>query len=312
MDDKKESNMNIMVTGATGFIGSHLCRELVRKGSQVFALSHSGRTHNIQSLLSQKRFHLQTGDIRDVDMVQRIIKDNNVKVVFHLAAQLPDSDGFSDPFSFFDVNARGTLNILNAAHLGNVDRFIYASTLSVYSEPSQFLPADENHPVQPFTIYGATKLAGELCCNPYSNVMDVTMLRYGGVYGLHEYKRCAVHTFISQALNNKPITIHGDGSQTSDYIYIDDVIQGTLLAWEKNQPGVYNIGSGEETSVIELARRIVNLAKSKSEITLTSVATERPFRFVLDITKAQNILGYSPRSIDEGLRAHIKEFNSEV
>jgi len=304
--------MNIFVTGATGFIGSHLCRELIRRGYHVFALSHSGRINNIKSLLPQKEFYLQTGDIRDVDMMRSIMKDNNIKVVFHLAAKLPDGDGLSDPFSFFDINARGMLNTLHAAYLSNVDRFIYASTMSVYSEPPQYLPVDENHPVQPSTAYGATKLAGELCCNLYSEVMGIVVLRYSGVYGQYQYKQDAIPAFIDQALNNKPITIHGDGRQTSDYVYIKDVVQGTLLAWEKNKPGVYNIGSGEETSVIDLAKRIVNFTNSKSEIALTNVDTERPFRFVLDITKSRKILGYSPRSLDEGLSAHIEEFNIEV
>ena len=304
--------MNILVTGATGFIGSHLCRELVRRGYDVFALSHSGRTHHIKSLLPKKEFHLQTGDIRDADMMRSIMKDNNIKAVFHLAARLPDGDSLSDPFPSFEVNARGTLNTLHAAYRNKVDRFIYASTMSVYSEPPQSLPVDENHPTQPPTAYGATKLAGELFCHLYSKTMSIMILRYAGPYGQYESERTAVHNFTSQALSNKPITIYGDGKQTSDYVSAEDAVRGTILAWEKNQPGVYNIGSGEETSVMALAKKIVNLTNSKSEITLTDVATERPFRFVLDIAKARKILGYSPRPLDEGLRDYIKEFNSEA
>ena len=304
--------MNILVTGATGFIGSHLCKQLIQRGHHVFAVSHSGRTHNIKSLLQCKEFHLETGDIRDIDMMRNMVKNNRVKAIFHLAAQLPDDKDPENHFVYFDTNARATLNVLDAAYLNDVDKFTYSSTLSVYFEPPQYLPVDERHPVQPSAIYGVAKLAGELCCNLYSRAMNIVVLRYSGVYGRGERESNALLTFINQALTNRPITIHGDGTQTSDFVYIDDVVQGTLLAWEKNKPGVYNIGSGEEISIRELAKRIINITNSKSEVVLTGKDTERPFRFFLDITKAQKGLGYSPRSFDEGLRTYLKEFNMEV
>ena len=304
--------MNILVTGATGFIGSHLCQELVRRGYQLFALSRSGKTDNIKFLLPKKEFHLLIADIRDSDTIGNIVKDNHIKVIFHLAAQLPNGNNLDNPYLCFDSNARGALNILNAAYQSGVDKFIYASTMSVYAEPPEFLPVDESHRAQPTTIYGATKLAGELYCNIYSKAMNIIVLRYSGAFGQGEKKSNAIPTFINQALNNKPITIHGDGTQTSDFVYIDDIVQGTLLAWESDKPGVYNIGSGQETSVRELARHIVSITNSKSELVLTDRETERPFRFFLDIAKAQKALRYSPRSLNEGLRAYIRNFNLEV
>ncbi len=304
--------MNILVTGGTGFIGSHLCKELVQRGYQVFVLSHSGRTDNIKSLLSQKEFHLQVGDIRDLTMVSNAIKNYNIKVVFHLAAQLPNDGSLSNPFLYFDTNAKGTLNMLEAAYLNGVEKFIYASTMSVYSEPPKYLPVDENHPVEPSTIYGVAKLTGELCCKIYSKTMGIVVLRYSGAYGRGERKTNAMFRFVIQALASEPLTIYGDGTQTTDFVYIDDVIQGTLLAWEKNKPGVYNIGSGEEISIRELAERVVDLTNSKSEVVLAGRETERPFRFFLDIKKPRKVLGYSPRSLDEGLRTYLKEFNVEV
>lgn len=303
--------MNLLVTGATGFIGSHLCKELIRRGHQVFALSHSGRTDNIKSLMGLKEFHLKTGDIEDADMMNTLIKSNRIKVIFHMAAQLPGEGNTDSPFSCFDINARGTLNVINAASHNNVDRLIYASTMSVYSEPPQYLPVDESHPVQPSTLYGVAKLTGELCCNPYSKAINITVLRYSGAYGRGERESNAVRTFINQALNNRPITIWGDGTQTSDYVYIKDVVQGTLLAWENSKSGVYNIGSGEETSVRALAERIIEITGSKSEIVLTDKETDRPFRFFLDIAKSKKDLGYSPRSLAEGLSTYLKELNDE-
>ena len=304
--------MSILVTGATGFIGSHLCQALVQRGHRVSALSHSGRTRNIESLLQNKKFHLQTGDIQDTDMMCDIIKDNRITVIFHLAAQIPSDSDINNPFLCFDTDARGTLSMLNAAYLNGVDKFIYSSTMSVYSEPPQYLPVDESHPVQPSTIYGVAKLAGELCCNLYSRAMNIVVLRYSGAYGRGERESNAIPAFFDQALNNRPITIHGDGTQASDFVYIDDIVQGTLLAWENNKPGAYNIGSGEEISVRELAKRIINITNSKSELVLTDRYTDRPFKFFLDITKSQKVFGYSPRSLDEGLHTYLKEFNVEV
>jgi len=304
-------NMNTLVTGATGFIGSYLCKELIQGGYTVFGLSRSGTIQNIKSLLNQREFHFQRGDIRDVELLSNIIRDNNIKVIFHLSAQLPQGEDLNNPFLSFDVNARGTLNLLNAAYLNGVDKFIYASSMSVYSEPPKYLPVDERHSVQPSTIYGVGKLEGELYCNVYSKAMDIVVLRYGGAYGNGQPKHKVIPAFINQALNNRPITIYGDGTQTSDFVYVKDVIHATLLVLEKDKPGVYNIGSGEEISVKYLAELIINLTDSKSEIILVDKDTDRPFRFVLDITKARKVLGYSPIPINEGLKRYIAEVGME-
>jgi UDP-glucose 4-epimerase len=303
--------MNTLVTGATGFIGSHLCKELIHRGHTVFGLSRSGRTHKIKSFLNQKEFYLKKGDIRDERMLSEIIKDNNIKVIFHLAAQLPQDDDLKNPFLCFDINVRGTLNLLNAAYLNDIDYFMYGSTMSVYSDPPDYLPVDEKHSVRPSTVYGVSKLASELYCNLYSKFINMMIIRFSGVYGWGQSKHNAIPRFINQALNNRPITIYGDGTQTSDYIYVKDAIQAILLAWEKNKTGIYNIGGGEEISVKDLAKRIVSSLNSKSEIVLTGRDTNRPFRFFFDIKKSRKDLNYSPRSFNAGLSMYLSEFDIE-
>lgn len=248
---------NILITGSRGFIGTHLCRGLIREGYTVLEL---------------------TDDIRNINII-------SAPIVIHLAAILPQNS--NDPFLLFDINARGTLKLLEAAHRGGVKQFIYASTMSVYSEP-QYLPVDEKHPTHPTTIYGASKLAGEVMCGAYSNLMDITILRYGGAYGEGQHEHTAMYKFTAQAKKNEPITIYGDGSQTSDFTHIGDIVRGTILAIGK-KPGIYNIGSGKETSVKELAEKIIKNTKSKSEIVFQD-KTDRPFRFYMDITKAKNEL----------------------
>jgi len=302
--------MNVLVTGATGFVGSHLCKELIQRGYYVFGLSRSGKIQNIQSLLNKKRFHLERGDIRDIDMLSSIVKDDNIKVIFHLATQLPHINDLNDPSLLVDINVRGTLNSLNVAYKNGVDKFIYASSMSVYSEPPKYLPVDEKHPVQPPTIYGASKLSGELYCHVYSKSMGITILRYAGCYGKGQPKHNAVPRFINQALNNKSITIYGNGTQSSDFVYVKDVVQGTLLALEKNMPGIYNIGSGEETNIRDLAKQIISLTNSKSKLIQVDVETDRPFRFALDIQKSRKVLGYFPLSVNEGLSKYISEFEN--
>ncbi len=304
--------MNVLVTGATGFVGSHLCRELIDRGYNVFAISYSGRTRKVESLLGYTTFHLQTEDLRDTDKVRGLFRELKIEGVFHLAARLPEGNDLQNPQTLFDTNARATLNMLNAAHLGGVKKVVYASSMSVYSEPPGYLPVDEEHPVQPTTLSGMSKLVGELCCRLYAGLMNVVILRYAGVYGPGQRESDAIPTFIQQALGGKPITIHGDGTQTSDYTYVDDVVQATILAMEKGDSSVYNIGSGEETSVNKLAEQIIRYANPKTVCELSGDVSERPFRFVLNIGKARKALGYSPCSLAEGLQKYLKEFRIEV
>jgi len=303
--------MSILVTGASGFIGSYLCRALVSGGHRVAALTRSGRTDNISSLLPDKNFSLHTGDIQDTAAMSRVIEDNRIKTVFHLAARLPGESDMDNPMLCFDVNVRGTLSVLHAARRSGVEKLVYASSMSVYSEPPRYLPVDEEHPVQPLTAYGASKLAGELCCRLYAGTMDMVVLRYGGVYGKGQRESDALLRFIRQASASQPLTIFGDGTQSSDFVYIDDVIQGTLLAWEKGEAGVYNIGSGQETGIRELAERIIDITGSGSEVVMTGRESQRPFRFVLDVTKARKLLGYSPRLLDEGLHQYLGGMNDK-
>jgi UDP-glucuronate 4-epimerase len=303
--------MNLLVTGAAGFIGSRLCRELLRRGYSVCGLSHRAQPESLKSLPGEKAFHLLTGDIQDAASMQRLVQENQIEAVFHLAARLPEKNDGADKFSFFDVNARGTLNLLEAAASNKVKHFIYASTMSVYTEPPQLVPVTESDAARPHSLYGVSKLSGELLCHAYSSQMKIAILRYGGAYGTGQRASDAVSRFIQQARAGQPLTVYGDGKQTSDYVYVDDVVRGTIAVLEKNVHGVYNIGSGEETSVKDLAEQILKITGSGSKITYTAVETDRPFRFYLDITRAQKELGYRARSLAEGLRIYLLELGPQ-
>ena len=301
---------NTLVTGATGFIGSHLCRALVAKGDNVFGLTRSGKTGKLGSILDSTGFHLLEGDITDSQLVNRLISENLIDRIYHLAAVVPD--GTDNYPAYFDTNTRGTFNLLQAADSCRVKSFIYASTLSVYSGFPEQLPVKESHPTSPMNPYGLTKLAGEITCNMFSTRMNITILRFGAVYGNNQYEKDVMPIFLRQALHNDTIHVHGDGKQSSDFVYIDDVVEALLLAGEKNKAGVYNLSSGQETKIIELAEKITSAAGSKSEIKVTGKETDRPFRFYMDITRARREFGWSPRSLDEGLSEYIRILKAEV
>lgn len=303
--------MNLLVTGVTGFFGSRLSRELLRLGHKVCGLTQRGNTQYITDITGDSRFNLITGDVRDAELMRKIIRDNKTEAIFHLAAQLPEKNDNPTDFDYFDTNARGTLNLLNAAGLEKVRHFIYGSTISVYAGPPESLPVTEKHATRPESIYAVSKLTGELLCQPFNGKMKTTILRYSGAYGSGERESDAVWRFMRQAMKNEPLTVYGDGKQTSDYVFIEDIIRGSVQVMEKESTGIYNIGSGEETSVITLAEKVLKITGSKSKITFTEQATDRPFRFYLDITKAQKDFGYKARSLDEGLRNYLKELESE-
>jgi UDP-glucose 4-epimerase len=302
---------NILVTGATGFIGAHLCQALLLSGYQVFGLTHSGDTQRVSHLLQQKPFQLLQGDIRSTDSLYLMLKNNRISAIFHLAARLPHEQDLNDPFPSFDTNVRGTINLLHAANLSNISRFIYSSSIDVYTEPPDYLPVDEKHPTHPRTNYGVSKLAGEFYTHLYSQTIKTTILRYSIVYGKGAKTGGAVNRFIHQALSAKPLTIYGEGEQSNDFVYVADVVKANILAFEKDQPGIYNIGSGVEIKIKDLAQTVVKLAKSASEIISTDIKSDRPFSFALDISLAGKRLGYYPLALENGLSDYIKQCQME-
>ena len=289
--------MTILITGASGLIGSRLCRTLADSEERVVGLCCS---HLISV---EHNLNVDVCDITDYDDVSTRIALWKPDTVFHFAAHLPSTP---DP-DFIKVNVIGTNNLLDICYRKGVKNFIYASSMSVYSAPPVKLPVGEEHPTRPDDMYGKTKYIGELLCECYSKVMRTVVVRFSSVFGPGDNARVAYH-FIKSAISGQAIQVDGDGSQSSDFIYVDDAVRGAILAMEHGKSGeVYNIGSGQETSVLELAGLIADSGSTFTDIQMSGEPATRPFRFVADIEKARKELGYCPGDLGDGLRKYKEE-----
>ena len=274
--------MRILVTGGAGFVGKNLIPRL-RQGNhevQIFdALSAQQDIRNYEDVVQVFRFQPQ--------------------VVFHLAAQTEVNKSILDPLFDFQVNALGTLHVLRCAKEVGA-KVIYASTAAVYGDP-QYLPIDENHRLQPKSPYGFSKLTGERYCLLYSQLYDlpVTVLRISSVYGPHGHG--VVNKFLAQNAARKPITIFGDGTQTRDFIYIEDVVNALLKSIKTD--GVFNVGTGRATSINELVHNVEKITGNKGVITHKEPMLGDIKHSWLNIERTVAELGFKPEvELSSGLR----------
>lgn len=301
-----------LVTGGAGFIGSNIVEKLVQAGHKVRVLDNfsTGRRGNIVHLLP--KIELVEGDIRDLEICRRAVK--GVDFVLHQAALPSVQRSIEDPLTTFQVNALGTLNLLVASKEANVKRFIYASSSSVYGD-SPKLPKKEDMATFPLSPYAVSKLAGENLCKAFykSYGLPTVCLRYFNVFGPRQDPNspysAVIPRFISALLNGKPPVIYGDGEQTRDFTYIDNVVEANLLACFKEgiEGEVFNIACGEETSVNQLFYTLRELTGKYIEPNYAPPRPSEVRRSVADISKARQLLGYRPNiGIKEALRYLLK------
>ncbi len=299
--------MKVMVTGGSGFFGSHLCRSLLEKKHEVFALSLSGKKERVASLLGHKNFHFMRVDIRDLPALQKIMKKNKMDAVIHLAGYTANgSKELSHNLPCFEINVTGSFNVLQSCLLSGVSKMIFASSKGVYGIPES-LPVGESHSKDPSDFYSLTKLQGEILCEYYARNygFHTIVLRYGGIYGIGKNKG-AIYNFTKEVLNGKSPRIFSDGNQTRDFVYIEDAVNATINALniaDEIAFDVFNVGSGRETSINELLGKIIRIADI--DIDFKYVPEKSTDRFVLDITKAKKYLYYHPHSLDSGLEEFI-------
>jgi nucleoside-diphosphate-sugar epimerase len=306
--------MKCIVTGAAGFIGSHLSQKLLKENYEVLGIDDFQdyypkwiKERNIAPLLKQKNFNLMPENINSLDSDSLLA---NHDCIFHLAAQAGVRSSWGENFSVYTRNNIDTTQkLLESAKKNDLKKFIYASSSSVYGDCHD-LPMKENSPLKPYSPYGVTKLAAEhLCTLYYRNYSVPTVsLRFFTVYGPAQRPDMAFHKFFKAALEGKNITIYGDGSQTRDFTYIDDIVEAILSAFRSGKPGeIYNLGGGKNIILREIFPLIENVCQKK--ITINHI--DRQYGDVshtfADITKARKDLGFSPRiKLEQGLTEEWK------
>jgi UDP-glucose 4-epimerase len=307
--------LRVLVTGAAGFIGSHLVDCLVDAGHDVIVLDNfsSGRARNLSHSLPRQNFQLVRADIRRIprSFVNRL---RRVDGVYHLAAVTSVQQSIWDPLLTTEVNVVGTLNVLEAAKALKAQRVVFSSSAAVYGAPRAF-PILEDASISPISPYGASKAASEHYLRSFeeNHGIEAVSLRYFNVYGPRqtpgEYAG-VISTFARRALQQKPLQIYGDGSQTRDFIYVSDVVDATIAALERTpQSKVFNIASGKETTILELAKTMQRITQTQSELKLYPPRGGDVARSVADVTRARNELGFTARtSMDDGLSATIQWF----
>ncbi|ODS37372.1 UDP-glucose 4-epimerase [Candidatus Altiarchaeales archaeon WOR_SM1_SCG] len=308
-----------LVTGGAGFIGSHLTERLLKEDFEVICLDNFNdyydpeiKRNNVRPFLRKRNFKLVEGDIRDKDLVRKIINENSVDYVFHEAAQAGIRISVDNPAGTHEINATGSLNVLNACLDSNVKKFINASSSSVYGKAIT-LPFTEDSPNLPVSPYGVTKLAVEHYCRVFQEVygLKTISLRYFTVYGPRMRPDLAISIFTKKALNNEPLVIFGSGEKTRDFTYIDDIVDATIKAMDKGF-GEYNIGSGNRISINELAENIIKITKSSSKIVHTESQKGDAEHTWADVGKAKKELDWQPTiDINEGLNRFVQWYKNE-
>lgn len=329
---KKET---ILITGGAGFIGSNLAENLLKNGYRVIVLDDLSRStpDSIRACYNYSPdFYFVKGSVTDFALVDKLM--SNADMVFHLAAQVHWEESIDNPVSSFQINTMGTLNVLEAMRRNLIKKdpvklMLYASSSEVYGT-AQYVPMDEKHPFNPQSPYAAGKAAADTLCSSYHHVYNipVVILRQFNTYGPKQVLKgysAVVPKFISQVMSGCPPTIYGDGTQTKDFHYIDDLVRAYNLIINKWQDldifgKAINFGTGRETSINQLAKIILDMVSEKTGRPLNKELVpvhlpKRPgevMRFAADTSLARKLLGFQPKvSIKEGISKYVDWFARE-
>lgn len=308
-----------LVTGADGFIGSHLVELLVKEGYQVRALSYYNSFNYwgwLEDISCLKQVEVVTGDIRDAYFCKKICKD--IDTVFHLAALIAIPYSYQAPDAYIQTNVTGTSNMCLAALENKVKRFVHTSTSEVYGT-AQYVPIDEKHPLQPQSPYSASKIGADSMALSYHNSFEIpiTVARPFNTYGPRQSARAIIPTLISQMVSGKEVIKVGDLIPTRDFNFVEDTARGLLLLSqsEKTIGRTVNIGSNSEISIGDLLNLLQKLMNKKvtivSENERKRPANSEVFRLWADNKLIKELTGYQPNvSLEEGLKATIQWFQN--
>ncbi|MCX8076836.1 MAG: SDR family oxidoreductase [Aquificaceae bacterium] len=309
--------MRVLITGAAGFIGSHLCERFLKEGFYVIGMDNflTGKPDNIAHLFENRNFHFI-----HYNVVNYIYIEGGLDLVVHLACPASPVDYMNHPIHTMKVDSLGTLNTLGLAKLKKT-RYVFASSSEVYGS-AQVHPQPEDYwgnvnPVGPRSVYDEAKRFSEALCMAYhkEHGLDVRIARIFNTYGprMRRDDGRVVPTFIEMALKGQPLPVYGDGKQTRSFCYVEDLVEGLFrLSVADNISGeVVNLGNPHEITILELAQKLIEITGSPSQLQFLPSRVDDPPRRCPDIRKAQRLLGWSPSvSLEEGLRRTVDWFKS--
>jgi nucleoside-diphosphate-sugar epimerase len=319
--------MKVIVTGAAGFIGSHLAEELVKRGHQVVGIDcftdyypRPIKEANVRNLLKSQNFDFIEKDILELDLVKLL---KGVDVVFHEAAQAGVRGSWGANFStYVKNNILSTQALLEASKKSSLKHFVYASSSSIYGD-SETYPTKEDTIPRPISPYGVTKLACEHLCNAYLTGfgLPVVILRYFTVYGPRQRPDMAFNKFIRSMLSEMDIIVYGNGQQTRDFTFVSDIVEANMLVLENEiNNGIFNIGGGTTTTINEVIQILQTLNEKDVNVKYQNSEKGDVKHTCADINRAKRVLGFRPTiSIKEGLpkemdwlQTHIDLFGSRI
>jgi dTDP-glucose 4,6-dehydratase len=305
-----------LVTGGAGFLGSHLCDELLRRGNRVICVDNleTGSLANIEHIRTPDFVHL------NLDIIDPYFVDEPIDFVYHLASPASPIDYLRLPLHTLKVGSYGTHHTLGLAKQHRA-RFLTASTSEVYGDPKEH-PQRETYwghvnPIGPRGVYDEAKRYAEALTMAYHRQqgVDTAIVRIFNTYGprMRAHDGRAIPTFLRQALQDRPITVFGDGAQTRSFCYVDDLIRGIILLAESGHHNPVNIGNPKEFTLLELAQAVIEVTGSNSEIVFEALPTDDPQQRRPDITLAKEILGWEPTiELREGLERTIDQSGHEA
>jgi UDP-glucuronate 4-epimerase len=310
--------MKVLVTGGAGFIGSHLVEKLLTDGHGVAILDDFNDFYDPQIKRANIAAVAKNVAVHDIDLcdgnkVAALFQKEKFAAVAHLAARAGVRPSIQQPQLYYDTNVTGTLHLLEGARTSGIERFIFASSSSVYGAAKKVPFSEEEHLTQTLSPYAATKIGGEFLCSTYSHLyeMRIVALRYFTVYGARQRPDLAIHQFTRKIDAGQPIDQFGDGTTRRDYTYIDDIIQGTMAALKYDGPmfDVFNLGESETIQLKDLIAAVENALGKKAKI---NQLPEQPGDMPLtcaDISKARKLLKYNPKTkFSEGLPRFVDWF----
>ena len=309
--------MKILVTGAAGFIGSHVCEHFIGLGHSVIGLDNFDTFYskkikklNLSGLSKNKEFVFFDADIRNAEILNKIFASNEIDTVIHLAAKAGVRPSIDSITEYYDVNVNGTICLLESMRLNKVKRLIFASSSSVYGNNPKVPFSESDFVDNPISPYASSKKSGELLCHVYSHLygIDTTCLRFFTVFGPRQRPDLAIHKFTRLIDYGDPVPFYGDGSTARDYTYIGDILSGIHCAFTHLEGyKIYNLGESRLINLLTLVETIESILGKKATLTRLPLQSGDVLVTYADISKAKLEIGYDPKySFKKGMEEFIK------